>query len=63
MVGTARFELATSWSRTRRTTKLCYVPLTKVLAFASDNVITLVSLLKERHLVAFAQSVKRTKFS
>lgn len=27
MVGTAGFEPATSWSRTRRTTKLCYVPM------------------------------------
>lgn len=33
VVGTAGFEPATSWSRTRRTTKLCYVPLqTKDLA-------------------------------
>ena len=27
VVGTAGFEPATSWSRTRRTTKLCYVPM------------------------------------
>ena len=27
LVGTAGFEPATSWSRTRRTTKLCYVPM------------------------------------
>ena len=26
VVGTAGLEPATSWSRTRRTTKLCYVP-------------------------------------
>ncbi len=26
MVGTTGFEPVTSWSRTRRTTKLCYVP-------------------------------------
>lgn len=27
VVGTAGFEPATSWSRTKRTTKLCYVPM------------------------------------
>ena len=27
MVGVTRFELATSWSRTKRTTKLCHTPL------------------------------------
>jgi hypothetical protein len=26
LVGTVGFEPTTSWSRTRRTTKLCYVP-------------------------------------
>ena len=27
MVGTTGFEPATSWSQTKRTTKLCYVPI------------------------------------
>ena len=27
LVGTTGFEPVTSWSRTRRTTKLCYVPI------------------------------------
>ena len=26
LVGVTRFELATSWSRTKRTTKLCHTP-------------------------------------
>lgn len=34
MVGTTGFEPVTSWSRTRRTTKLCYVPMLTQIARA-----------------------------
>ena len=52
MVGTTGFEPVTSWSRTRRTTKLCYVP--KHSRNRAKNYSTLEIEFKERHLVAFA---------
>ena len=37
VVGTVGLEPATSWSRTRRTTKLCYVPTSR--NSASDSIL------------------------
>ncbi len=48
MVGTAGFEPATSWSRTKRTTKLCYVPC---VFQAPDKYSTFSEKIKERHLI------------
>ena len=48
LVGTAGFEPATSWSRTKRTTKLCYVPC---VFQTPDKYSTFSEKIKERHLI------------
>ena len=60
MVGTTGFEPVTSWSRTRRTTKLCYVPIAR--NSRNEEYSTLEREIKERHLIAFAKPLKGPDF-
>ena len=40
LVGVTRLELATSWSRTKRTTKLCHTPISIKLHFHANVILT-----------------------
>lgn len=62
MVGTAGLEPATSWSRTRRTTKLCYVPMTRLSLAAKESIDFLEPEFKQRHLICFAKPVENAHF-
>ena len=56
MVGTMGFEPTTFWSRTRRTTKLCYVPRRQGMYPSARYYATLERKIKEGHLVRFIET-------